>query len=251
MEAWVKFCYYELYYRLSGSIWIFISPQCEINFMMLTFCTLDFHYIFLQLPLLKILFLLARQDFLHSFAKQYRGRICYYRRWGKLRWIFWVWLKFKWETSSRWRSWYHVLRWQSRCPVSRWFEHFRSRWITAGNSCRLEKMLSNARDNGMPHERMMETTDLLHEYSEKFSTKMGTNPLCTIPPMIVKLKPGVTPVCVKARRYSPPQAKFLREKVDELFRLRLVNPKNRSQWASLALRMPKKGSEAFRCTVDL
>jgi len=49
--------------------------------------------------------------------------------------------------------------------------------------------------------------------------------------MIVKLKPDAVPVRVRMRRYSPPQAKFLPEKVDELLHLNLVKPNNSSEWA--------------------
>ncbi len=69
--------------------------------------------------------------------------------------------------------------------------------------------------------------------------------------MKIKLKQGATPVRVRLRRYSPPQAKFLRSKVDELLRLGLIRPSIGSQWACAPLIVPKDEPEGYRFTVDL
>lgn len=69
--------------------------------------------------------------------------------------------------------------------------------------------------------------------------------------MIITLKSNAKQVRVKLRRYSPPQAAFLRRKVGELIQLGLVRRNNRSQWACAPLLVPKPGPEEFRFTVDL
>jgi len=72
----------------------------------------------------------------------------------------------------------------------------------------LGKMLREAMENNFPKTRERELRDLVGEYSDIFRTKLGS-----------------------VRRYSPPQAKFLPEKVDELLHLNLVKPNNSSEWA--------------------
>lgn len=69
--------------------------------------------------------------------------------------------------------------------------------------------------------------------------------------MKVILKQDTVPVCIKVRRYAPPQYLFLRKTLDELQSLSLIYPNNISQWVCAPLTVPKPGPEQFRFTVDL
>lgn len=115
----------------------------------------------------------------------------------------------------------------------------------------LEKIVKNAIDNGLPLEYHAELRSLVFDHAKIFRTRLGSDPPIDSPPMQIKLQDCSRPVRVKLRRYSPPQAAFLRSKVDELLRLGIIRRNNESQWACAPLVVPKAGSEGFRFTVDL
>jgi len=115
----------------------------------------------------------------------------------------------------------------------------------------LESMIKEAIEHGLPIEYHEELRTLVYSYSDIFRTKLGADPPADTPAMKIRLKPDAIPVRVKVRRYSPPQAKFLREKTDELLGLGLIFPNNQSEWASAPLIVPKKGGEGYRFTVDM
>lgn len=115
----------------------------------------------------------------------------------------------------------------------------------------LEQRFNDAIDSGLPAEHHDELRSLLHDYSDIFRTKMGSDPPASVAPMTITLKPDAKPVRVRVRRYSPPQAVFLRFKTDELVRKGLVVRNNRSAWACAPLLVPKSGAEQFRFTVDM
>lgn len=115
----------------------------------------------------------------------------------------------------------------------------------------LDEQYDLAIKNGLPADLHQDLKNLLTDYSDIFRTRMGAYPAVKVPPMLIKLQPDAKPVRVKLRRYSPPQAEFLRNKTDELLRLGLVVKNNRSPSACAPLLVPKQGPEGFRFTVDL
>jgi hypothetical protein len=56
---------------------------------------------------------------------------------------------------------------------------------------------------------------------------------------------------MSARKYAPPQLKFMRDKIRELEELGLVYKNTGAEWASPPLILPKPGPDQFRMTVDL
>jgi hypothetical protein len=54
-----------------------------------------------------------------------------------------------------------------------------------------------------------------------------------------------------ARKYAPPQLKFMRDKIHELEELRSMYKKTGTEWASPPLILPKPGPDQYRMTVDL
>ena len=119
---------------------------------------------------------------------------------------------------------------------------------TAGH---LQEKVHGARKNGMSEEGSHALEALLKEYADIFRTKLGSDPPADVPPMKIELLAGAKPFCAKVRRYSPPQAAFIRRKTDELLRLGLIRRNNTSQWACAPLLVPKDGPEQFRLTIDL
>ena len=109
----------------------------------------------------------------------------------------------------------------------------------------LEDMLSSAKTAGLPGSLHVSLRELVLQYRDIFRNKMGSDPPANVPPMVIRLKPGAKPVRFKLRRYSPPQAAFLRNMVDELLQLGLIYRNIQSQWASAHLIVPKTGPEFF------
>jgi hypothetical protein len=72
-----------------------------------------------------------------------------------------------------------------------------------------------------------------------------------VKPLVVKLRDGAEPVRLSARKYAPPQLKFMRDKIRELEELGLVYKNTGAEWASPPLILPKPGPDQYRMTVDL
>jgi hypothetical protein len=70
-------------------------------------------------------------------------------------------------------------------------------------------------------------------------------------PLIIKLRDGAEPVRMSARKYAPPQLKFVRDKIHKLEELGLVYKNTGVEWASPPLILPKPGPDQYRMTVDL
>jgi hypothetical protein len=56
---------------------------------------------------------------------------------------------------------------------------------------------------------------------------------------------------MSARKYAPPQLKFMRDKIRELEELGLVYKSTGAEWASPLLIPPNPGHDQYRMTVDL
>ena len=115
----------------------------------------------------------------------------------------------------------------------------------------LQEGLKLACEAGLPPELEESLRTVVHLNQDVFRTKLGNDPPAKVPPMNIRLQPNATPIRVPVRRYSPPQAQFLRNKVEELLDLGLIRPNTESAWACAPLIIPKSGPEQFRFTVDL
>jgi hypothetical protein len=63
---------------------------------------------------------------------------------------------------------------------------------------------------------------LVAEYKFDFRLKLGADPPANLKPLLIKLREGAEPVPMPARKYAPPQLKFMRDKIRELEELGLV-----------------------------
>jgi hypothetical protein len=63
---------------------------------------------------------------------------------------------------------------------------------------------------------------LMTECKDVFRLKLGADPPANVKPLIIKLRDGAEPVRMSARKYAPPQLKFMRDKIRELDELGLV-----------------------------
>jgi hypothetical protein len=51
-----------------------------------------------------------------------------------------------------------------------------------------------------------------------------------VKPLFIKLRDGTEPVRLSARKYTPPQLKFTRDKIRELEELNLVYKNSEAEW---------------------
>jgi hypothetical protein len=92
---------------------------------------------------------------------------------------------------------------------------------------------------------------LVTECKDVFRLKLGADPSANVNPLVIKLRNGAEPVRMSARKYAPPQLKFMRDKIRELEELGLVVKNTGAEWASPPLILPKPGPDQYRMTVDL
>jgi hypothetical protein len=92
---------------------------------------------------------------------------------------------------------------------------------------------------------------LVIECKDNFRLKLGADPPANMKPLVIKLRDGAEPVRMSARKYAPPQLKFMRYKIRELEELELMYKNTGAEWASPPLVLPKPGPDQYRMTVDL
>jgi hypothetical protein len=63
---------------------------------------------------------------------------------------------------------------------------------------------------------------LVTECKDVFRLKLGADPPANEKHLVVKLRDDVEPVLLSARKYAPPQLKFMPDKIHELEELGLV-----------------------------
>jgi hypothetical protein len=80
---------------------------------------------------------------------------------------------------------------------------------------------------------------------------LGADPPANVKPLVIKLRDGAEPVRMSARKYAPPQLKFMRDKIRKLEDLGLVHKNTKSECASPPLILAKPGPDQYRMAVDL
>jgi hypothetical protein len=86
---------------------------------------------------------------------------------------------------------------------------------------------------------------LVTKCKDVFRFKLGADPPASVKLLVIKLRDGTEPVRMSARKYAPPQLKFMRDKIRELEELGLVFENTGAEWASPPLILPKTG--VMRC----
>jgi hypothetical protein len=92
---------------------------------------------------------------------------------------------------------------------------------------------------------------LVTECKDIVRLKLDADPPANVKPLVVKLRNGAEPVRMSARKYAPPQLKFMRDKIHDLEELGLVYKSTGAEWASPPLILPKTSPDLYRMTVDL
>jgi hypothetical protein len=115
----------------------------------------------------------------------------------------------------------------------------------------IEGLITSAEKSGMSRDGVQSLRQLVKECKDVFRLKLGVDPPANVKPLVIKLRDGAEPVRMSARRYAPPQMKFMRDKIRELEELGLVYKNTGAEWASPPLILPKPGPDQYRMTVDL
>jgi hypothetical protein len=115
----------------------------------------------------------------------------------------------------------------------------------------IEGLLTSAEQAGMSTDGVQSLRQLVTECKDVFRLKLCADPPANVKPLVIKLRDGAGPVRMSARKYAPPQLKFMRDKIRELEELGLVYKNTRAEWASPPLILPKPGPDQYRMTVDL
>jgi hypothetical protein len=102
----------------------------------------------------------------------------------------------------------------------------------------------------MSRDGVQSLRQLVTECKDVFRLKLGADPPANVK-LVIKLRDGAEPVRMSARKYAPPQLKFMRDKIRELKELGLVYKNTEAEWASPPLILSKPGPDQYRMTVDL
>jgi hypothetical protein len=115
----------------------------------------------------------------------------------------------------------------------------------------IEGVLTSAEQAGMSLDGVQILRQLMTECKDVFRLKLGADPPANVKPLVITLRDGAEPMRMSARKYAPPQLKFMRDKIRELEELGLVHKNTGAEWASPPLILPKAGPDQYRMTVDL
>jgi hypothetical protein len=105
----------------------------------------------------------------------------------------------------------------------------------------IEGLLTSAEQAGMARDDVQSLRQLVTECKDIFRHKLGVDPPANVKPLVIKLRDGAEPVRISARKYTPPQLKFMRDKIRELEELGLVYKNTGAELTSPPLILPKPG----------
>jgi hypothetical protein len=74
----------------------------------------------------------------------------------------------------------------------------------------------------MSRDDVQSLRQLVTECKDAFRLKLGAEPPANVKLLVIKLRDGAKPVRMSARKYAPPQLKFMRDKIRKLEELGLV-----------------------------
>jgi hypothetical protein len=86
----------------------------------------------------------------------------------------------------------------------------------------IEGLLTSAEQAGMSRDDVQSLRHLVTECKDAFRLKLGAEPPANVKLLVIKLRDGAKPVRMSARKYAPPQLKFMRDKIRKLEELGLV-----------------------------
>jgi hypothetical protein len=86
----------------------------------------------------------------------------------------------------------------------------------------IEGLITSADQLGMSRDGVQSLRQFVTECKDVFRLQFGADLPANVKPLVIKLRDGTEPVRMSARKYAPPQLKFMRDKIRELEELGLV-----------------------------
>jgi hypothetical protein len=83
----------------------------------------------------------------------------------------------------------------------------------------IEGLITSAEQEGTSWDGVQSLRQLVTKCKDVFRLKLGANPPANVKPLVIKLRDGAEcaePVRMLARKYAPPQLKFMHDKIREL-----------------------------------
>jgi hypothetical protein len=80
----------------------------------------------------------------------------------------------------------------------------------------IEDFLTSAEQVCMSRDGVHIKRQFVTECKDVFRLKLGADPPANVKPLVIKLCVGAEPVRISARKYAPPQLKFMRDNIREL-----------------------------------
>jgi hypothetical protein len=80
----------------------------------------------------------------------------------------------------------------------------------------IEGLIKSSEKAGMSRDGVQSFRQLATECKNVFRLKLGADPPANVKPLFIKLRDGAEPVRMSARKYAPPQLKFMPDKTREL-----------------------------------
>jgi hypothetical protein len=96
----------------------------------------------------------------------------------------------------------------------------------------IEGLLTSAETAGTSRDGVQSLRQLVTECKDVFRLKLGADTPANVKPLVIKLRDDAEPVRMSARKFAPPQLKFMRDKIHELEELGLVYKNTGAEWAS-------------------
>jgi hypothetical protein len=94
-------------------------------------------------------------------------------------------------------------------------------------------LITSIEQAGMFRDDVQSLRQLVTECMNVFRLKLGADPPANVKLLVIKLREVAEPVRMSARKYAPPQLKFMCDKIHELEELGLVYKNTGSEWTSL------------------
>jgi hypothetical protein len=86
----------------------------------------------------------------------------------------------------------------------------------------IEGFITSGEQAGMSRDNLQSLRQLVTECKDVFRLNIGADHPANVKPLVIKLRDGAEPLRMSARKYAPPQLKFMRDKIRELKELGLV-----------------------------
>jgi hypothetical protein len=109
----------------------------------------------------------------------------------------------------------------------------------------IENFITRVEKVDMSRDGVQSLQQLVTDFMIDFWLKLGADSPANVKPLVIKMRNGAEPVRTSARKYTPPQLKFVRDKIRELGELGLVFKTTEEEWADCGSACGERVYEAY------